>query len=122
MRIKLGENMPTSLVPMLGGLGHDVDTAPEEGLRSQPDGVILHAAASEGRFLISQDLDLSDVRWLSRANSTGVLILRLHEPGLYAIEDRVMQLARAFDLTDWLGCIVIATQHKVRTRRIPASS
>jgi hypothetical protein len=36
MRIKLDENLPTTLVTDLQALGHDVDTAPDEGLSGHP--------------------------------------------------------------------------------------
>ena len=32
MRIKLDENLPAGLVPLLAALGHEVDTVPAEGL------------------------------------------------------------------------------------------
>lgn len=62
MRIKLDENMPTGLVLALTSLGHDVDTVPQENLTGQPDSAIWAAAQSEGRVLVTQDLDFSDVR------------------------------------------------------------
>ena len=37
MKIKLDENMPSSLVAALSALGHDVDTAPAEGLAGHSD-------------------------------------------------------------------------------------
>lgn len=32
MRIKLDENLPAGLVPLLAALGHEVDTVPAEGI------------------------------------------------------------------------------------------
>lgn len=62
MRIKLDENLPHSLAAELSALGHDVDTVPQEGLRGQPDEAIWSAAQLSERFLITQDLDFSDIR------------------------------------------------------------
>jgi hypothetical protein len=44
MKIKLDENMPSSLVADLSALGHDVDTAPAEGLAGHSDPVEARAA------------------------------------------------------------------------------
>lgn len=62
MRIKLDENLPTGLVPLLTALGHEVDTVPAEGIGGAEDDVVWRAAQADGRFLITQDLDFSDAR------------------------------------------------------------
>ena len=50
MRIKLDENLPTSVSPSLRALGHDVDTVPEEQLNGRDDGAIWQAAQDSRRF------------------------------------------------------------------------
>ncbi len=57
MKIKLDENLPVRLVPMLQRQGRDVDTVPEEHLSGRPDADIWRAVCAEGRFLITQDMD-----------------------------------------------------------------
>jgi hypothetical protein len=37
MRIKLDENLPTGLVPLLAALGHDVHSVRDEALSGQAD-------------------------------------------------------------------------------------
>ena len=44
MKIELDENLPSSLVADLSALGHDVDTAPAEGLAGRPDPDVWRAA------------------------------------------------------------------------------
>jgi predicted nuclease of predicted toxin-antitoxin system len=44
MKIKLDESLPSSLVEDLSALGHDVDTAPNEGLGGRPDPDVWRAA------------------------------------------------------------------------------
>ncbi len=43
MRIKLDENLPHRLVPLLTELGHRVDTVPDEGLAGENDAVVWQA-------------------------------------------------------------------------------
>ena len=58
MRIKLDENLPAGLVALLTALGHEVDTVPAEGIGGEDDDVVWRAAQADGRFLVTQDLDL----------------------------------------------------------------
>ena len=72
MRIKLDENLPVRLVDVLSDLGHDVDSVPMEGLSGKPDEAVWAAARNEGRFLVTQDLDFSDLRRFSPGTHDGV--------------------------------------------------
>lgn len=62
MTIKLDENLPERLVAELSALGHDVDTVRAEQLAGRDDNDVWRGAQSAHRFLITQDLDFSDVR------------------------------------------------------------
>ena len=62
MKIKLDENIPLELGPILRAQGHDVDTVPEEGLNGQPDRAVWTTAQTNECFFITQDLDFSDIR------------------------------------------------------------
>ena len=52
MKFKLDENMPFDLVRVLSGLGHDVDTVPQEALTGRPDSVVWACAQEAERLLI----------------------------------------------------------------------
>lgn len=117
MRIKLDENLPGSLVPVLTELGHDVDTVPAEGIAGRDDGVVWLAAQTDERFLVTQDLDFSDARKYVPGTHCGLLLLRLPQPGRTALFERVVMLFQAEDVESWTGCMVTATPHKVRVRR-----
>ena len=117
MKIKLDENMPARLVGILLDLGHEADTVPEEGLAGRPDEAIWGAAQESGRFLITQDLDFSDVRQFVPGNHHGLLLVRLREPGRKALLKHVQAAFSREDVTNWLGCFVVLTEHKVRVHR-----
>jgi predicted nuclease of predicted toxin-antitoxin system len=120
MRIKLDENLPSQLVPVLTELGHDVDTVPSEGITGKDDAIVWHAAQACQRFLITQDLDFSDVRKYTPGTHHGLLLVRLPEPGRTALLERISTLFQVEDVKTWGGCIIIATPHKVRVRRPPS--
>jgi len=76
MRIKLDENLPAILVPDLVALGHDVDTAVDEGLGGRDDPSVWAAAQETGRVLVTQDLDFSDVRAFVPGTHHGLVLVR----------------------------------------------
>ncbi len=122
MKIKLDENLPASLTAWLGELGHDVDTVPDEGLTGRPDTDVWQAAQAEGRFLITQDLDFSDVRRFVPGTHHGVLVLRLGSPSSRQLAARLRATFANEDVETWGGCFVVLSDLKLRVRRPRASN
>ena len=89
MNVKLDENLPRRLVSALSNFGHDVDTVRSEQLAGRNDADVWNAAQSAGRFLITQDLDFSDLRRYTPGTHAGLLLVRLAEPGRDALLERV---------------------------------
>lgn len=116
MRVKLDENLPVALSPALTSLGHDVDTVFDEGLAGQPDEEVWRASQSAHRFLVTQDLDFSDVRAFAPGTHHGVLLVRLPAPGRRSLFERICMLFRSEDVESWRGCFVVATERKLRVR------
>lgn len=117
MRIKLDENLPYRLVDVLTDLGHDVDTVPEEALSGCSDERVWDSAQKEKRFLITQDLDFSNIQLFVPGTHQGILLIRLHEPGRQALIDRIRSIFAAENTDHWIGCFVVATEHKIRIKR-----
>jgi predicted nuclease of predicted toxin-antitoxin system len=117
MNIKLDENMPVSLADVPADLGHDVHTTQSQGLAGCDDNTVWQAAQGEDRFLITQDLDFSDLRKFAPGQHAGILVLRLRDPGRLALLRRVEMLFRSEDVEGWKSCFVVATEHKTRVRR-----
>jgi predicted nuclease of predicted toxin-antitoxin system len=117
LKIKLDENLPRALARELRGLGQDVHTVHEEGLEGHLDGRIWRAAQEEGRFLITQDLDFSDVRAFKPGTHCGILLVRLREPGRLALTVAVKHVFVTQDVSGWQGCFVVLTERKLRILR-----
>ncbi len=117
MLIKLDENLPTRLVDALASLGHDVDTVYVEGLTSRPDAEVWDAAQAAGRFLITQDLDFSDMRRFQPGTHPGILLVRLRNPSRNALFLKVKNLFETEAADTWSGCFVVATERKLRIKR-----
>jgi predicted nuclease of predicted toxin-antitoxin system len=117
MRIKLDENLPASLVQTLVQLGHDADSVLQEGLQGSPDPDVWAAAQAAKRFLVTQDLDFSDVRRFAPGTHRGLLLVRLANPSRRVLRSYIESLFRAEDVEGWARCFVIATDTKIRVRR-----
>ena len=117
MRIKLDENLPLALVSELTTAGHDIQSVPEEGLTGSPDSTLWRATQAEGRFLITQDLDFSDIHRFQPGTHHGILLVRLHNPSRNQLAERVLSLFRHEQAAQWSGCFVVATDRKVRVMR-----
>jgi predicted nuclease of predicted toxin-antitoxin system len=114
MKIKLDENLPFRLAARLNKLGHDTHTTYEERLMGHPDREIWDAAQKESRFLITQDLDFSDLRRFAPGSHCGILLVRLRSPNRSNLTARICELFQQEDSSEWAGCFVVATERKTR--------
>jgi hypothetical protein len=115
VKIKLDENLPIRLVPLLTDLGHEVETVPDEQIAGRDDDVVWTTAQADGRFLVTQDLDVSDARKYRPGTHHGLLLLP--QLGRTALLERVSTIFRTEAVDSWNGCIVSATPRKVRVKR-----
>jgi predicted nuclease of predicted toxin-antitoxin system len=119
MKIKLDENLPFSLAIPLRALGHDVHTTHEEGLTGHADREIWETAQKESRFLITQDLDFSDLRQFAPGTHHGILLVRLRSPSRENLVRRAVELFQTESVGKWAGSFVVATERKIRLLRPP---
>jgi predicted nuclease of predicted toxin-antitoxin system len=74
MKIKLDENLPLRLAILLRDLGHEAHTLYDESPTGHLDREIWEATQKESRFLITQDLDFSDLRQFAPGSHRGILL------------------------------------------------
>jgi predicted nuclease of predicted toxin-antitoxin system len=118
MKIKLDENLPLRLADALRELGHEVHTLFDERLAGQADADIWEATQKEARFLITQDLDFSDLRKFTPGSHQGILIVvRLRSPNRRELAERIAELFQKENAGNWTGCFVVATERKIRVIR-----
>jgi predicted nuclease of predicted toxin-antitoxin system len=124
MKAKLDENIPVRLSSELAKLGHEIDTVASEGdtvasegLTGKPDADVWSAAKREQRFLITQDLDFSDMRQFKPGTHAGLLLVRLREPGANTLVSRIKTVIQDEGLESFAGCFALLTDRKLRVRR-----
>lgn len=89
MKIKLDENIPARLADILTQLGHDTDTIYREGYAGSHDDQVWQITQQNQRFLITQDLDFSDIRRFVPGSHFGILLVRLRDLGREALLKRI---------------------------------
>jgi predicted nuclease of predicted toxin-antitoxin system len=114
MRIKLDENLPLRLATQLKRLGHDVHTLHDELLLGHADKEIWETTQKESRFLITQDLDFSDLRQFAPGSHHGILLVRLRSPNRRDLVERIGEMFQKENVGEWAGCFVVATERKIR--------
>jgi len=91
VKIKLDENVHGDVAAALGARGHDVTTARQQGLGGRPDSEVAAAVRSEGRCLVTFDLDFADPRVFPPENLAGLVVLRLRHPTARRQIDRIAE-------------------------------
>lgn len=61
MRFKVDENLHEDVADWLRQQGHDALTVHDQGLRGSADAVIAEVCRLEGRAILTQDLDFSNI-------------------------------------------------------------
>ena len=96
MRFKLDENFGSRTQQIFQVLGHDVQTVRSQGLRGSPDPHLYELCCSEGRCLVTLDLDFSDVTRFPPDKASGVVVVRVPvSPSLELLERLVRQFLQA---------------------------
>lgn len=120
MKIKLDENLSKSLSHYLSGLGYDVATVVDQGMNGITDPDLWQRVRAEDRFLVSADLDFSDLRRMS-SDHPGVLVLRIRRQSrdntLRYFKKLLEENPRRLDFL--YGCLAVADERGIRVRVPP---
>jgi predicted nuclease of predicted toxin-antitoxin system len=93
-----------------------VHTIHQERLSGASDAHVWAAAQNEVRFLITTDLDFSDVRKYVPGTHQGILLLRLAKEGKNTITALIEWFLEHYDIEIWKSAIVVASGHTLRIR------
>ena len=115
MRLKLDENMPSRLVPLLRVQGHDVHTAREESLLGAEDIDVWQAAQREARAVITTDLDYGLLAETTSGHF-GLAILRPDNPRAVVIAAIATRVTAVVPAEAWRGRTIIADERRLRFR------
>lgn len=89
---KIDENLPIEVREFLRGRGFDALTVADQNLGGRPDTDVVAVCLSEGRVLLTFDLDFADTTRCPPANYAGIMVLRLMRQDKLHVVDVVTAL------------------------------
>jgi predicted nuclease of predicted toxin-antitoxin system len=76
MRFKIDENLPKESKALLTRANHDAVTVNDERMGGGSDPDLAAVCKSEGRVIVTLDLDFADIRTYRPAEHPGIVVLR----------------------------------------------
>jgi predicted nuclease of predicted toxin-antitoxin system len=76
LKLKIDENLPLECAEILSHGGLEADTVSSERLTGAEDSVLAAKSRSEGRALVTLDLDFANIRAYPPAEYAGIIVLR----------------------------------------------
>ncbi len=77
LRFKVDENLPCEVAELLRTHGQDATTVGDQGLRGSLDSDLSRICRSEGRVIVTLDLDFSNIRAYPPTEHPGIIVLRV---------------------------------------------
>ncbi len=95
--------------------GHDVVTVVEQGLKSASDLDLIEVCRTEGRCLVTLDLDVSNPLRYNPANYNGIVVLRLPaRPTPEDLTDTAQTLIGGLEREEVIGKLWIIQRGRLR--------
>jgi len=117
LRIKIDEDLPKGLAEVVRGVVADTRTVIEEGLSGVSDHALWEIVQKEGRFLITGDKALANIKQYAPGTHAGVLLLRPDEDGILQTLELIRNVLKIGILESLGGCFAVATPGRLRVRR-----
>ena len=114
MKIKLDENFDVRLVPVLRAEGYEVDTVLSEGLSGSNDDTIYATCRSNGRVLITLDLDFSNPFRFPPDVTEGIIVVRPPRAVLPAIQATLVSVLPLLRTQPLKGMLWIVEAGRIR--------
>ena len=116
LKFKVDENLPTEAAGLLVGAGYDAVTVGDQRMTGQPDENLGAVCQSEGRALVTLDLDFADIRAYPPSGYAGIIVLRLarlDKPRVLSVLQRLLPVLESEPL---VGKLWIVEEASVRIR------
>lgn len=116
MRFKIDENLHEAAAELLRQHGHDADSVHSEGLQGCDDATLAASCVSEGRTLITFDLDFADIRKYPPRLSAGIILLRLSTQSRPHVLSIITRVATQLNAQPLAGRLWIVSDFDIRIR------
>ncbi|MEN6349879.1 MAG: DUF5615 family PIN-like protein [Syntrophomonas sp.] len=99
--------------------GYDAIHLRDEGLHRLPDSEVLNKACSEGRILLTMDLDFGYLVAISRELLPGVIIFRLSDERSDKVNMKLAEVLLKCSDDIKTGVVVSVNDKSIRIRKLP---
>lgn len=118
MKFKLDENFGTRTQAVFEQAGYDVQTVRQEDLQGTSDHHLYEVCRTEGRCLVTLDLDFADVTRFPPDQAGGTVVIRLpRNPSLSLLEELVGQFLQAMSQMPLEGRLWIVEVGRIRVHQ-----
>lgn len=113
---KMDENLPEAAAQQLRDAGYDAATVLDQSLGGASDAEVARVCASEGRVLVTLDLDFANSLAFPPAQHAGLVVLRLPEQSVPSIGRAITTLVELCGREPLAGKLWIIEPQGVRVR------
>ena len=119
MRFLADMGVSFRIVDWLRSQGHDAVHLGEQGLHRLPDEDIFRKAITEGRIVLTFDLDFSEILAFSGGNPASVVLFRLRNTRTDHVKDRLAGVLADAGPALAKGAVVVVEEGRLRIRTLP---
>jgi predicted nuclease of predicted toxin-antitoxin system len=116
MKFKTDENLAVEATEDLQRAGHDALAAADQHLSGQPDSRLADVCRTEGRALLTLDLDFADIRVYPPGDYSGIIVLRPSVQSISNIRRLVRQVLALLATEPLAGHLWIVDEGNIRIR------
>ena len=117
MKFKIDENLPVEAATVLRDAGFDAETIQDERLSGADDHVVATRVQSEGRILVTLDLDFSNIQADPPEQFAGIMVLRLKTQDKPTVLAYMRRAIAVFQQRSPIGELWIIQHDRVRFRQ-----
>ena len=117
MVVLLDEDVPHRVIAILIALGYDARTVVGQGWGGTPDVDLWPLVQAAAAFFITADKGFGDIRLYPPGTHGGLLLLRPDRESAGGFARLVERTADVYPFSQFVGCVVVATDRAIRIRR-----
>ena len=119
MKILADMHISPHTVAFLRTHGHDAIRVNEILPSDSSDRTIVETARNEGRTVLTQDLDFSEIISLSRKSTPSLISLRLSSSRVEFVNSRLEKILPRIRTDVAKGAIIVVEDERIRVRDLP---
>jgi len=116
VKFKTDENLPVEATATLRECGFDAETVWDENLSGSDDQIIAARVRSEGRILLTLDLDFANIQAYPPHEHPGIIVLRLKQQDKATVVAYIRRIVAALDRRSPVAELWIVENSRIRFR------